>query len=98
MAKKEIEAVCTWQELEPGILILEPGCAAKFKTGDWRTGKIPVTDYDKCVKCGRCYIFCPDLSYEDRGDGTYTWLGDYCKGCGICAVECPAGAITMKEE
>ena len=23
---------------------------------------------------------------------------DYCKGCGICAAECPCGAITMEPE
>jgi Pyruvate/2-oxoacid:ferredoxin oxidoreductase delta subunit len=23
---------------------------------------------------------------------------DYCKGCGICATECPRHAITMEEE
>jgi Pyruvate/2-oxoacid:ferredoxin oxidoreductase delta subunit len=23
---------------------------------------------------------------------------DYCKGCGVCANECPAKAITMVEE
>ena len=97
MAKK-IEAVCRWQDLEPGILILQPGCAAEFKTGDWRTGQIPVTDYEKCTKCGRCYIYCPDLAYEAREDEMYDWLADYCKGCGICAVECPADAITMEDE
>ena len=95
---RKIEAVCRWQDLKPGILISEPGCATQFKTGDWRTGQKPVTDYEKCVKCGRCYIFCPDLSWQPREDGMYDWLGDYCKGCGICAVECPANAITMEDE
>jgi Pyruvate/2-oxoacid:ferredoxin oxidoreductase delta subunit len=23
---------------------------------------------------------------------------DYCKGCGMCASECPCGAITMEPE
>jgi len=23
---------------------------------------------------------------------------DYCKGCGLCAAECPAGAIAMEPE
>lgn len=95
---KKVDAIQCWTTLEPGCLIVKPGCAAEFKTGDWRTGQRPVTDYDKCIKCGRCYIYCPDLAYADRGDGTYEWLGDYCKGCGICAAECPADAIEMKEE
>jgi len=95
---KKVDAICSWTSLEPGILITEPGCAAEFKTGDWRTGMIPVIDWEKCVKCGRCYIFCPDMAYAPNEDGTYTWLADYCKGCGICAAECPAEAITMEEE
>jgi Pyruvate/2-oxoacid:ferredoxin oxidoreductase delta subunit len=30
--------------------------------------------------------------------GEYTIDYDYCKGCGICAAECPCGAITMVPE
>ncbi len=97
MAKK-VEAIQCWTTLEPGLLITTPGCAAEFKTGDWRTGLKPVTDEEKCIKCGRCYIYCPDLAYQSRGDGLYDWLTDYCKGCGICAKECPADAISMEEE
>jgi Pyruvate/2-oxoacid:ferredoxin oxidoreductase delta subunit len=28
----------------------------------------------------------------------YAYDLDYCKGCGICAEECPCGAIAMEPE
>jgi Pyruvate/2-oxoacid:ferredoxin oxidoreductase delta subunit len=30
--------------------------------------------------------------------GEYAIDYDYCKGCGICAAECPCGAIAMVPE
>ena len=33
-----------------------------------------------------------------RTDGTYMINYDICKGCGICAEECPSDAIEMVEE
>jgi 2-oxoacid:acceptor oxidoreductase delta subunit (pyruvate/2-ketoisovalerate family) len=59
-----------------------------------------------CNRCDNCLVFCPDVSIGRRGD----WINvyptspffevnyDYCKGCGICATECPRHAITMEEE
>jgi Fe-S-cluster-containing hydrogenase component 2 len=32
------------------------------------------------------------------GDGSYEIDYDYCKGCGLCAAECPCGAIEMQPE
>ncbi len=87
----------SWKELELGAAIVEPGSASQLKTGDWRSMK-PVTDLDKCVKCGRCYVFCPDMVYSRDEDGYYIQNYYYCKGCGICARECPADAITMVVE
>ncbi len=96
MAK--VQAIQCWTTLEPGCMIVTPGNAADFKTGDWRTGKKPVIDWEKCVDCGRCYIMCPDMAFSPREEGKYTWNADYCKGCGICAEQCPAEAIEMQEE
>ena len=31
-------------------------------------------------------------------DGSYEIDHDYCKGCGMCVTECPAGAIEMEPE
>ncbi|MEW6262432.1 MAG: FAD-dependent oxidoreductase [Thermodesulfobacteriota bacterium] len=54
----------------------------------------------RCIECDNCLIFCPDVSILAPGpDGFgYEIDYDYCKGCGICAAECPRGAITMIEE
>ncbi|OIP94950.1 MAG: pyruvate ferredoxin oxidoreductase [Syntrophobacteraceae bacterium CG2_30_61_12] len=87
----------SWKELELGCALLEPGSAGQLKTGDWRSMR-PVTDLEKCVKCARCYVFCPDMVYSQNEEGFYIQNYYYCKGCGICATECPADAITMVEE
>ncbi|MCJ7714522.1 4Fe-4S binding protein [Candidatus Bathyarchaeota archaeon] len=44
-------------------------------------------------------IFCPDSAINwvpDKKDIEFDM--NYCKGCGICANECPTKAITMKLE
>ncbi|AKB45854.1 Pyruvate:ferredoxin oxidoreductase, delta subunit [Methanosarcina sp. Kolksee] len=35
------------------------------------------------------------MSIKPREDGFFEYDYDYCKGCGICANECPADAIEM---
>jgi 2-oxoacid:acceptor oxidoreductase delta subunit (pyruvate/2-ketoisovalerate family) len=52
-----------------------------------------------CFECDNCYGMCPDNAITKLGPGQrYAIDLDYCKGCGICAAECPAGAITMIPE
>jgi len=85
-----------WQDLPVG-LIVQPGSAKAYKTGSWRS-MVPVTDATKCIKCGLCWIYCPDSARFRMPDGTYETNFDYCKGCGVCARECPSRCITMIEE
>jgi 2-oxoacid:acceptor oxidoreductase delta subunit (pyruvate/2-ketoisovalerate family) len=51
-----------------------------------------------CYQCDNCYLLCPDGSVSPQ-DGSMNAVNyDYCKGCGICANECPVGIITMEKE
>lgn len=52
-----------------------------------------------CFECDNCYGVCPDNAVVKLGPGKRFEIDyDYCKGCGICVAECPAGAITMVPE
>jgi len=52
-----------------------------------------------CFECDNCYGVCPDNAVIKLGPGKrFQFNFDYCKGCGICAAECPCGAIKMVPE
>ena len=56
-----------------------------------------------CLSCDNCWTFCPDSAVlktpEPTADGSrYVFDYEYCKGCGLCAQECPTGYIQMAEE
>lgn len=72
------------------------------KTGDWRASR-PVIDDSRCTpaknkrpSCFICWLYCPE-GVVKRSIPVEIDL-DYCKGCGICAEECPTKAIQMVEE
>ncbi len=52
-----------------------------------------------CFECDNCYGVCPDNAVIKLGAGKrFQFNYDYCKGCGVCAAECPCGAIEMVPE
>jgi 2-oxoacid:acceptor oxidoreductase delta subunit (pyruvate/2-ketoisovalerate family) len=52
-----------------------------------------------CFECDNCYGVCPDNAVIKLGPGQrFRFNYDYCKGCGVCAQECPCGAIAMVAE
>jgi NADPH-dependent glutamate synthase beta subunit-like oxidoreductase/ferredoxin len=50
-----------------------------------------------CDQCDVCWTFCPEPAVAGA---LRDYAVDYqhCKGCGICAVECPRGALTLELE
>ncbi|UBI02991.1 NAD(P)-binding protein [Corynebacterium freneyi] len=51
-----------------------------------------------CFGCDNCFGVCPDNAVIKFEPGRYEFKYDYCKGCGVCAEECPCGAISMVPE
>lgn len=95
------------QELPEAGIIVEAGNAATFKTGDWRTF-VPVFHEENCIHCLFCWIYCPDTAIAVDTSGEKPLVTgivlDHCKGCGICAHECPpakkgkAALVMVREE
>ena len=52
-----------------------------------------------CFGCDNCFGVCPDNAVVKLDTpGEYAFDYDFCKGCGLCAQECPCGAIDMVPE
>lgn len=52
-----------------------------------------------CFECDNCFGICPDNAIVKLGPGRRFEVNlDFCKGCSMCATECPCGAIQMVPE
>ncbi|MEZ5673009.1 MAG: FAD-dependent oxidoreductase [Thiotrichaceae bacterium] len=99
---------------EPAPRVGEPTLPVEQRRGDEEittTLSAPLigTEAQRCFSCGNClacdncWTLCPDtavLKTKDlASDGShYVFDYDYCKGCGLCAHECPCGFIEMRDE
>ncbi|NTV43202.1 MAG: 4Fe-4S binding protein, partial [Syntrophobacteraceae bacterium] len=52
-----------------------------------------------CNQCDNCRLFCPEVAVhrEESSQGRHIDY-DYCKGCGVCVVECPRHAMSLEPE
>lgn len=89
----------TWKEMPIGGIIVEAGNSHQYQTGPWRTFR-PVHDSERCISCLRCWVLCPDSAVLVEDEKVTGYNYDHCKGCGICARECPpkCQAIQMKRD
>jgi 2-oxoacid:acceptor oxidoreductase delta subunit (pyruvate/2-ketoisovalerate family) len=69
------------------------------------SGNLAIHEAERCFHCGlcsqcdNCQLFCPDLAIkrDESSQGRHIDY-DYCKGCGVCVVECPRNAMSLEEE
>jgi 2-oxoacid:acceptor oxidoreductase delta subunit (pyruvate/2-ketoisovalerate family) len=81
----------------PGAVVL-PGDVPAPATGGWRTGTKPALDRSRCTDCLMCWLYCPDGAAQQVGGRFQGFAYEVCKGCGICAAVCAAGAVAMVDE
>jgi len=87
-AEVDYEKLLDWKEQSIAGIIFEAGNSIYYETGSWRTYR-PVWDEEKCINCLRCFYLCPDSAILIK-DGKVAGIDfRYCKGCGVCAHECP---------
>ena len=86
--------------------VAPPGESLANKTGAWRTQR-PVFKQKDCTGCRACEMVCPEgcvfenptekhlVEKTKREVANRDFDPDYCKGCGMCANECPVTDIDM---
>jgi len=86
----------------PMIGVSSPMEGEAGQTGTWRSRR-PVMNDSKCLTCGTksrdcqlCWLYCPEACMTQGKPPVIDYR--YCKGCGICARQCPAKAIDMVDE
>lgn len=72
-------------------LLLHPEIKKSF---NFKGGKLPIIDKDKCSQCGRCIEVCQ----FDAIDKDFRVDPLSCEGCSLCARICPEKAIKMEEK
>lgn len=86
-----------WKEIPVGGIIPESGNAEYYHTGSWKIKK-PLWSKEKCIQCLFCWAFCTDLAINIENTKVVGVDYDHCKGCGICATQCPSQALEMISE
>ena len=89
--------------------VAPPGESLANKTGAWRTQR-PVFKHVACIGCRACELVCPEGCVFENPEAKHMveklkremadrdFDLDYCKGCGMCAAECPVKDIDMVPE
>lgn len=84
-----------WKNMTLGAIVTEPGSTFDaVETGSWRTDR-PTINLEKCINCFFCWMYCPDAAILVTDHKVSGVDYEHCKGCGICATECPVKCIEM---
>jgi len=71
--------------------------AIPMAVGKIKAGAVKATvDNNVCVNCDACVVSCIFKAIEALPFGLPNIIEANCKGCGVCAAECPMGAMQLR--
>ena len=94
-----------WQDMADGLSVkaipvgkgyhggkegFEPARNPVFKKYTTRTLR-PITNFNLCTQCTRCWLYCPEGAYNITPDGYYECDYEACCGCAKCEEACESG-------
>ncbi|HKK54542.1 MAG TPA: ATP-binding protein [Patescibacteria group bacterium] len=59
---------------------------------------MPVFDFKKCLRCGKCATVCPEKAIVFVKGKNPVFIPEQCIGCRACKLVCPTKAITESEQ
>lgn len=77
-----------------------PAEERRLDYGEVHSGLEDVSEAERCLSCGvcnecdRCVTYCPEGVLRRVGH-EFVFDYEYCKGCGVCAAECPRNVVFM---
>jgi len=86
----------------PGILAVEKRVEGFAEVESTLAAPAAALEAGRCFNCGtcndcdNCRLFCPEMAVTVENLRQIDL--QYCKGCGICVVECPRCAMVLQEE
>jgi len=89
-----LEMTAKLSKLKIECSVVAKGLAEPFKSNKPKQF-LPVWDKERCIRCGICYIYCPNGAVIRVEDGFFEAEVDSCSACGICHRECLCGAVSM---
>jgi pyruvate ferredoxin oxidoreductase delta subunit len=78
-----------WQDMALGGVNYDIGSSLKSRDNYSRHDLRPEFNPENCINCFFCWVFCPENAIILENEQVSGINYDYCKGCGICANECP---------
>ena len=60
--------------------------------------RIPIWNFDKCVKCGLCGTVCKTNAIVSIKGQDPIFMKQQCNGCGSCVFKCPVNAISWDKK
>lgn len=99
--RSAVEANLVEPALDPPVRstpnVLAPANTPERHTGNWRQFR-PVLAKSDCNRCWICFVWCPEAAIT-LDDNEYPMVDyDVCKGCLLCAHECPTHAFRIERE